>query len=210
VSEPPRGGEGGAEDLDGLIRRVDHDRWLSSRFVADPQARADVIAIYAFDHELRRARLAASQPLLAEIRLTWWSEVLDEIYGGAAARRHATAQALAGAVARGGLPREHLEGALDARFYAPAEDPEVGEVQGAGHVAAAAALRLDRQADAAAASTVGQAWARREVDAGARAAARRLSAAAFPAVAHATLAGGSSSDLMRRLRLTWAVARGRI
>ena len=43
------------DDLDALIRRVDPDRWLSSRFVADVEVRADVIAVYAFDHELARA-----------------------------------------------------------------------------------------------------------------------------------------------------------
>ncbi|MFN9711725.1 MAG: hypothetical protein ACK547_01920 [Alphaproteobacteria bacterium] len=60
-----------AEDLDDLIRRVDPERWLSSRFIADEAARADVIALYAYDHELARAPRVASNPLLGEIRLTW-------------------------------------------------------------------------------------------------------------------------------------------
>ena len=47
-----------SEDLDGQVRRLDPERWLSSRFVADPQARADVVAIYAFDHELGDIALA--------------------------------------------------------------------------------------------------------------------------------------------------------
>ena len=66
------------DDLDSLIRRVDPDRWLSSRFVADAAARADVIALYAYDHELARAPRVASNPLLGEIRLAWWREMLDE------------------------------------------------------------------------------------------------------------------------------------
>ena len=65
------------EDLDALVARVDPDRWLSSRLIADPEARADAIAIYAYDHELARAPRVASNPLLGEIRLTWWREVLD-------------------------------------------------------------------------------------------------------------------------------------
>jgi phytoene synthase len=48
-----------------------------------------------------------------------------------------------------------------------------------------------------------------EAMAAARAGARSLSAAAFPAVAHAVLAARAGSELTRRLRLTWAVARGR-
>jgi len=38
------------DDIDALVRRVDPDRWLASRFIADAQARADVIALYAFNY----------------------------------------------------------------------------------------------------------------------------------------------------------------
>ena len=98
-------GDEADDDLDSLIRRVDPDRWLTSRFIADPAARADVVALYAFDHELARARRVASMPLMGEIRLTWWREALDEVFEGRAVRRHPTAQALAAAVTRRRLPR---------------------------------------------------------------------------------------------------------
>src|SRR3954470_7794356 len=88
------------EDLDGLIRRVDPDRWLSSRFIGEPGARADVIALYAFDHELARAPKVASNALLGEMRLTWWREALEEIFENRPVRQHPAAQALAGVVAR--------------------------------------------------------------------------------------------------------------
>src|SRR6478735_8042442 len=103
-------------ELDELVRRVDPDRWLSSRFIADPAARADVVTLYAYDHELARAPRVASNALLGEIRLTWWREALDEIYGGKAVRAHPTAQALAEVVTRHGLPRAPLEGMIDARY----------------------------------------------------------------------------------------------
>ena len=57
-------------DLDALMRRVDPDRWLSSRFIADPAARADVVSLYAYDHELARAPKVTSNALMGEIRLT--------------------------------------------------------------------------------------------------------------------------------------------
>jgi phytoene synthase len=41
-------------DLDALVRRMDPDRWLASRFIADRQARADVVALYAFNYQLAR------------------------------------------------------------------------------------------------------------------------------------------------------------
>ena len=159
-----------------------------------------MIALYAFDYELGRARRATSSPLLAEIRLTWWSEMLDEAYGLGPVRRHPTAQALAAAITRRTLPRGPLEAALDARA-------EGDEPAAAGAIAEAAALALDPAADRQAARVAGAAW-RGGSQPAARQAARRLSAAAFPAIAHVALRPGS--ELSRRLRLTWAVARGRL
>jgi 15-cis-phytoene synthase len=225
----------GDEDLDALVGRVDPDRWLSSRFIADAQARADVIAIYAFDYQLARAPKVASNPLLGEIRLTWWREALDEIYEGRKVRQHPTALALAEAVKRRSLPREPLEGMIDARYReldaAPmtlAEALDWAKGTGGG-AAVAAALALDAQAARAPASAGGEAWAigrlmgtaglqgpeAQAALADARSRARGLSVAAFPAVAHARLArergrGRRPSDLEARLRLFLAVLTGRV
>lgn len=209
------------DDLDALIRRVDLDRWLSSRFIADARARAEVIAVYAFDHELARAPKVASNSLLGEIRLTWWREMLDEAFEGRPVRHHPTAQALAAAVARHNLPRAPLEAMIDARYReldaTPMSEEEALEwARGTGGRTAVVAARiLDPAADPEPAAAAGAAWilARRGFAAdlaSARAAARRLSPAAFPAVAHATLVGRSGSELGKRLRLLLAVARGRI
>ncbi|WP_309091161.1 squalene/phytoene synthase family protein [Phenylobacterium sp.] len=211
------------DDLDDLIRRTDPDRWLSSRFIGDAQARADVIAIYAYDHELARAPKVASNPLLGEIRLTWWGEVLDEVFEGRAVRRHPTAQALAEVVRRRGLPREPLAAMIDARYReldaTPMTEAEALEwARDTGGRAAELAVRiLDPAQDPDQAVAAGAAWAllrkgltvQGTVEA--RAGARRLSAAAFPAVAHAAFAiRPARSDLARRVRLIWAVARGRL
>ena len=161
-----------------------------------------MIALYAFDGELARAGKVTSQPLLAEIRLTWWREVLEEVYEGRLVRRHPTAQALGEAIARRRLPREPLEATIDAWI-----DDRPADAAGA--IAEAAAVALDPAADRAAARRAGTAW-RIGVDEPARAAARRLSAAAFPAVAHAALSGRGGGELSRRLRLMWAIARGRL
>ena len=228
-----------AEDLDALVRRIDPDRWLSSRFIDDAQARADVIALYAYDHELARAPKVASNPLLGEIRLTWWREALDEIFEDRPVRLHPTAQALAAAVRRHGLPREPLEAMIDARYREldaepmSAEDATTWARGTAGATAGLAVRVLDPSADPAHATAAGAAWslalriggdaaqggplrgaleallrkARREVKA--------LSVPAFPAVAHAALAGprargAGTAAWSARLRLVAAVARGRI
>jgi len=224
-----------SEDLDALVKRVDPDRWLSSRFIADPEARADVIALYAYDHELARAPRVASNSLLGEIRLTWWREVLDEIFDGRPVRRHPTAQALAAAVARRGLARAPLEAMIDARYRELDAEP-MSEAEAlawaretAGRAAEAAAAVLDPSAQPGQALAAAAAWAlaRRVAErpelrpafmrllAEGRRGAARLSAAAFPAVAHAVYAGprakgGSSEGFGARLKITLAVARGRI
>ncbi|HEY2753933.1 squalene/phytoene synthase family protein [Phenylobacterium sp.] len=218
-------------DLDALIRRVDPDRWLSSRFIGQAAPRADVIALYAFDHELARAPRVASNALLGEIRLTWWREALDEIFEGRLVRQHPAAQALAAAVARRGLPRGPLETMIDARYReldpAPMTEGEVLDwARDTGGLAAQlAAQMLDAATEAKMALAGGSAWSlgKRLADNpelrptflkvihAARSASRNLSVAAFPAVAHAALAGRpAQNDFARRLRLTIAVARGKI
>lgn len=220
-------------DLDALVRRVDPDRWLSSRFIGDAQARADVMAIYAFDHELARAPRVASNPLMGEIRLAWWREVLDEVFEGRHVRHHPTAQALAEVARRRGLPRPPLEAMIDGRYREldpeplSAADALALARDSAGSAAALAALILDSDADGTAATTGGAAWGlARLIGAGkapaarldlapARTAARKLSVPAFPAVLHAALAspraqGRTISDLESRARLVWSAATGRI
>ena len=221
------------DDPDSLIRRVDPDRWLSSRFVADPAARADLITLYAYDHELARAPRVASEPLLGEIRLTWWREVLDEIFEDRPVRRQPIALALADVVRRRQLLREPLEAMIDGRYRelerAPMSRDEAIDWADAtaGQAAAAAARLLDPAQDTAAVRAAGQAWAlgllEREgggphlteavVLALRDARAAPVSPAAFPAVAHAAFARAYAkrrdlSELGKRLRLILAVARG--
>jgi phytoene synthase len=219
------------DGLDGLLRRVDPDRWLSSRFIGDPAIRDDVLAIYAFDHELARAPRVASNPLIGEIRLTWWREVLDEVFEARTVRGHPTAQALAAVIARHKLPREPLETMIDARYReldaAPMSENELLDwARDTGGLAAQLVAQvLDPASDAKLALAGGTAWAlgKRLADRpelrptflrvihAARGASHALRVAAFPAVAHAALAGRpSKNDFSRRLRLTVAVARGKI
>ncbi|WP_395674229.1 squalene/phytoene synthase family protein [Phenylobacterium sp.] len=204
-------------DLDGLVRRVDPDRWMSSRFIADPGQRADAIALYAFDYELARAPRVASNPLLGEIRLTWWREVLDEAFEGRTARRHPTAEALAAAIRRHDLPRAPLEAMIDARYREldptpmTAEEARAFASETAGGLAALVARILDPDADPEAAHVAGAVWAlrRRGEPVADLVTARTLSAAAFPAIAHAAMPS-DGSELARRVRLLWAVLRGRV
>ena len=62
-----------------LVRRHDPDRFLTALF-APPERRDALLTLYAFNHELARAREAVSEAPLALIRLQWWREVVE---GGA-------------------------------------------------------------------------------------------------------------------------------
>lgn len=205
-------------DLDAQVRAADPDRWLSSRFVADEQARADLIALYAFEAELASIPAKVSQPLLAEMRLTWWSDQMDGVFAGAARKGHPVLEALAVAVGRRGLERAWAEALIEAqvdRAHRRPHDLEalfVGPMQAAAQVLAGAGHE-DAVADAARVRGL-ILTGRGEEPAALRPAANRalkaLPAMAFPAVAHAALRDPDAPEPLKRLRLTWAVFRGRI
>lgn len=226
---------GTPEDLEASLSRTDPDRWLSSRFAAGREARRALVAIYAFDNELARAPRAASNPLVAEMRLAWWREVLEEIRAGGGVRRHPVALALAAAVRDRGLDTDLLETLVDARLRELDPRPmDLGEALAwaedtGGACARLASAALDPASDPEAAAAGGSAWSigRLILTAGLSpeaaeealetrlAAARRVSDAAFPAVAHAALArararGRRASPLGDRLRLMRAVLSGRV
>src|SRR5690606_40118364 len=93
------------DDFDAQVRAADLDRWLSSRFVADARARADLIVLYAFEAELLAIPTRVSQPLLAEMRYAWWREQLDGVFAGVPRKGHPVLEALTDVVARHGLER---------------------------------------------------------------------------------------------------------
>ena len=154
-----------AETLDALVRRVDPDRWLASRFIADGPARADVIALYAFNDELARIAPAVTNPLMGEIRLAWWREAVDEMAQGQPVRRHPVAQALAGAVGGGRLDPDWLYRMVDARGADLDEAPFADEAAlyayldgSAGALMAAAAQRLGAADPLLAVRSAARAW----------------------------------------------------
>jgi phytoene synthase len=95
--------------LGDALRRHDPDRFLTVLF-APPQRREALITLYAFNHELARARDVASQALLALIRLQWWREVVE-----GQVRAHEVATPLLAMITDGRLDRAALLALIDAR-----------------------------------------------------------------------------------------------
>lgn len=211
-------------DLDALIQRVDPDRWLSSRFIADAQARADAVAVYAFDYELARAPKVATNPLIGEIRLTWWREGLEEVAEGRPPRAHAVLRA----VADSALPPTALAALAEARL-GDLDGAKTGEAalahadatEGLLMALAARRLSVDATADQVKQTARAVALARSDGPAAlmalkaAHAELAGLPVAAFPAVAHAALAGRyarnkNPGELEKRARILLAVMTGRV
>ena len=91
------------------LRRHDPDRFLTVLF-APAERRETLMTLYAFNHELARAREVVSQPMLALMRLAWWREVVDGAH-----RHHEIATPLGAALDRGELDRAELLHLIEAR-----------------------------------------------------------------------------------------------
>lgn len=207
-----------AVELHAQVRAADIDRWLASRFVADAAARADLIALHAFEAELMAIPARVTQPMLAEMRYRWWADQMDGVFAGDPRKGHPVLEALADVVGRRGLDRAPLDGLIEAHVGRVHGDPHdldafyVGPMQAAARILAgpgheAAVEAAARVRGLAQTGRVDEALALR---ADANRALRRLPAEAFPAVAPAALIRNAAPEPVRRLRLTWAVLTGRI
>ena len=114
-----------SEALAALVARGDPDRWRAA-MTAPPERRPGLLALYAFNLEIARAPWAASEPLLAEIRLQWWREALAGIAAGAPPRRHEVVEPLAATIRAAQLPARLFEAMIDARLAdtEPAPHPD--------------------------------------------------------------------------------------
>ena len=92
-----------------VVRRADPDRFLGAMF-APAALREQLILLYAFNHQLARAREVASEPMIALIRLQWWREVVE-----GAARAHEIATPLRAALDAGWFKADDLTALIDAR-----------------------------------------------------------------------------------------------
>lgn len=208
-------------DLDARVLSSDPDRWLSSRFVSDEARRADLIALYAFEAELMAIPIKVTQPLLAEMRYAWWAEQLDGVWPGEPRRGHPVLETFAAVVARHALPRAPFEALIEAHIGRVSEQPHDLDAFYVGPMQAAVQV-LAGPGHEAAVADAGQVWALTQTGrfdeaealrGQANRALRALPAEGFPAVAHAALrrpAANPDEAGPRRLRLTWAVMRGRI
>ena len=104
----------GLSPIGALVRRHDPDRYQTALF-APAERREPLFILYAFNYEIARVRESVTTPMLGQIRLQWWREVIDAAYAGAAARRHQIAEPLTAMIREYGLTRIHFDRLIDAR-----------------------------------------------------------------------------------------------
>lgn len=77
-----------------IVERADPDRFLAT-MAAPVAARRVLFPLYAFNVEVSRAPWVTEEPMIAEMRLQWWRDALEEIATGGSVRRHEVVDALA-------------------------------------------------------------------------------------------------------------------
>ena len=80
-----------------LVEKGDPDRFRAV-MAAPPEARMSLFPIYAMNVEVSRAPWVTGEPMIAEMRLQWWRDALEEIAKGGAVRQHEVVVPLADAL----------------------------------------------------------------------------------------------------------------
>lgn len=103
-----------------IVRRGDPDRFLAT-MAAPPAARAVMFPLFAFNLEAARAPWVSAEPLIAQMRLQWWRDVIAA--AGTAMPAHEVAGPLVQAIRDHGLPVADLTAAVTAREEEIADSP---------------------------------------------------------------------------------------
>lgn len=96
------------------VARADPDRFRAALAAPLPE-RGALLVLYAFNLEVARAPWVTQEPLIAQMRLQWWHDAVDEICGGGAVRAHEVTTPLTEVVRKAQLPAEDLHGLIAAR-----------------------------------------------------------------------------------------------
>ena len=95
-----------------LVARGDPDRYLAT-MAAPVAVRARLFPLYAFNLEVARAPWVSEQPLIGQMRLQWWRDVV----AGGDARAHEVAGPLHAVIREAGLPVDVLDRLIAARDW---------------------------------------------------------------------------------------------
>ncbi|RUS64967.1 phytoene synthase [Pseudorhodobacter sp. E13] len=97
------------------LQRGDPSRF-AALLAAPAPARAPLATLYAFNLEIARAAWITKEPMIAEMRLQWWRDAVEDL-GRGTVRSHEVMQPLADLVAARGLPLDVLDRMIEARRW---------------------------------------------------------------------------------------------
>lgn len=109
-----------------IVERGDTPRFRAA-MAAKPEERAVLFPIYAANVEIARAPWVTQEPMIAEMRLQWWRDVMEEITEGRDVRRHEVATPLAGILTKAGA--RALDDLIAARRWDIYKDPFEDEAE---------------------------------------------------------------------------------
>ncbi|MBP2298485.1 phytoene/squalene synthase family protein [Azospirillum picis] len=96
------------------VRKYDNDHFLAGLF-APADRREAMFALYAFNLEIAKTREVVSEPILGQMRLQFWRDGIEAVYGGGPVPRHGVMDPLAEAARTLGLSRTLFDRLIDAR-----------------------------------------------------------------------------------------------
>ncbi|MEM9583208.1 MAG: squalene/phytoene synthase family protein [Pseudomonadota bacterium] len=103
-----------------LVRTADPDRYEVT-ILAPEEVQKILWPLYAFNVEVSRAPWVTQEPMIAEIRLQWWRDALEEIREGKVVRAHDVTKPLAAILdAEGAISLDRL---VEARIWDIYSDP---------------------------------------------------------------------------------------
>lgn len=98
-----------------LVKAGDPDRYLSV-MAAPVGVRDRLFVLYAFNLEVARAPWASKEEMIADMRLQWWLDTVNEIYEGKV-RHHEVVAPLAEVIAKYNLPQALFVELIEARRF---------------------------------------------------------------------------------------------
>ena len=97
-----------------IVQRADPDRFLAVMAAPVP-VRDRLFPLFAFNIEVARAPWATQEPLIAQMRLQWWQDAVEEIAAGKPPRKHEVVGPLATIMP--GLPLAPFKALIAARQW---------------------------------------------------------------------------------------------
>ncbi|MCR9134789.1 MAG: phytoene/squalene synthase family protein [Alphaproteobacteria bacterium] len=104
-----------------LLREGDRDRYLCA-LLTPGRHRGAITALYAFNLEIARIRDVVTEPMMGEVRLQWWNDLIENPSETAPAG-HPVAESLVKAIDDHDLPRQTFLNMIAARQFDLYDDP---------------------------------------------------------------------------------------